>query len=555
MARKNKAEKYVDAVLSGEVPACQSIRKAVERHVADLEHGHKRGLKFDPKEAREAIGFFEFLRHSKGEWAGQVFELEPWQEFILWCLFGWKRADGLRRFRFAYVEVPRKNGKTTLAAGIGLYLFCASGEQGSEVYSCATKRDQARLCHSEATRMVKASPGLSQRIGVFRDNLHVTDTASKYEPLGADADTMDGLNIHGAIVDELHAHKSRKMLDVIDTATGSRREPLIFCITTAGNQGQSVCWEQHDYTQKVLDGVFDDDSHFGFIAHLDKDSDWTDPREWAKANPNYGVSVKADDLARKCEKAKRLPANQNAFLRLHLNVWTQQESRWLSLDDWDACPSKATWNKLRGRSCYMGLDLANTVDVAAAALVFPPEDGGIWQVLVRFWIPETRILEKVQRDRVPYDAWVRDGLVTATEGNVIDYDYIRSDIAELADEFDIMEIGADPWNATQITTQLMGDGHNVVPVRQGYFSLSAPTKFLEGLVISRKIDHGGNPVLRWMASNVAVMQDPAGNIKPAKDRSGEKIDGIAATVIGLARALVHENNKGTVYDSVELLVV
>ncbi|NNF65977.1 MAG: terminase large subunit, partial [Gammaproteobacteria bacterium] len=505
---------------------------------------------------QRAIDFFGFLKHSKGEWAGQVFNLEPWQQFILWCLFGWVREDGTRRYRVAYIELPRKNGKTTLSAGVGLYLFMADNEPGAEVYSAATKRDQARICHSEAVRMVKASSHLAAMIGVFRDNLHIVDTACKFEPLGADADSMDGLNIHASVVDELHAHKTRKMWDVIDTATGSRRQPMIFAITTAGSHGETICWEQHEYTLNVLDGIFEDDSHFGFVAHLDKDADWTDPKEWAKANPNYGISVKVDDLARKCEKAKRVPSYQNSFMRLHLNVWTQQESRWLMMDDWDECPAKSNSNLLRGRECYVGLDLANTIDVAAACLLFPPEEkDGVWRSLLRFWIPEQRILEKVQRDRVPYDAWVRDGWVQATEGNVIDYDFIREDLNQLADEFEFKEIGADPWNATQITTQLAGDGHTVVPVRQGYFSLSSPTKYMEGLVVSHKFDHGGNPVLRWMASNVAVMSDPAGNIKPAKDKSGEKIDGIAATVIALARALVHEGDQDSIYDSTELLVV
>lgn len=343
--------RYMDDVLAGRLPACRWVGLAIERHLLDLERAGSGDLRFDHDAATRAIRFFDFLRHSKGEWAGQVVRLEPWQMFVLWVLFGWKRADGLRRFRTAYLEVARKNGKSTLASGVGLYLLDADGEPGAEIYTAATKRDQARITHSEATRMVKASPFLRRRIRAFKDNLHVESTASKFEPLGRDADSMDGLNIHGAIVDEIHAHRTRDVWDVLETATGARRQSLMFGITTAGFNRQSLCWELHEYTQKVLDRIIDDETFFGVIYTIDEGDDWRDERAWAKANPNLGVSVKIDDLRRKALKAQEMPSALNSFLRLHLNVWTQAEKKWLDPERWRACAGHVDESGLRGRRC------------------------------------------------------------------------------------------------------------------------------------------------------------------------------------------------------------
>ncbi|GAH39281.1 unnamed protein product, partial [marine sediment metagenome] len=319
---KHPAVAYMRGVEDGSIPAGRLVRLAVERHVRDLVEGPKRGLHWDRQAAQHAIDFFGFLKHSKGEWAGQPFLLEPWEQWLLWMIFGWKRADGLRRFRTAYIEVARKNGKTTWGAGLGLYLLVADGEPGAEIYSAATKREQARLSHGEAVRMVRSSRALSRMVGVVKDNLHIRATASKYEPLGADANTMDGLNVHAAIIDELHAHRNRRVVDVLETATGARRQPLICEITTAGSDQTSICYEHHEYARQILEGTIDDDSWFAYIACLDEEDDWLDEEAWKKANPNLGVSVKLDSLRRTAQKAKRLPAAQNAFRRLHLNEWT-----------------------------------------------------------------------------------------------------------------------------------------------------------------------------------------------------------------------------------------
>ena len=370
--RDDPTTAYARSVSEGVIPANRLLRLACERHLGDLARGAGRGLRFDLAAARHAIDFFGFLRHSKGEWAGEPFTLAPWQAFLVGSLFGWKRDDGLRRFRTAYCAVPRKNGKSTTSAGIGLYLLVADGEQGAEVYSAATTRDQARIVFDEAKRMVATSPALRRRVELLINNLHVAASASRFMPLSSDSSTMDGLNVHGAIIDELHAHKTRGVVDVLDTATGARRQPLLFEITTAGYDRHSICFEHHDYSIKVLDGVLQDDSWFAYIAAADEDDDWTDAKVWRKANPNFGISVKEDDLARKAEKAIALPGAQNAFRRLHLNQWTEQAERWIDMAAWDACDAPVDLERLRGRPCFGGLDLSTTTDVTALAWVFPP---------------------------------------------------------------------------------------------------------------------------------------------------------------------------------------
>lgn len=549
-------ESYLKAVTSGKQPAGEFIHQAVKRHKHDLRTGAKRGLIFDETAARHALAFFAVLRHSKGEWAGQPFKLEPWQVFIIASLFGWKRAaDRTRRFRRAYIEVPRKNGKSTLISGIGLYLLVADGEPGAEVYSAATKRDQARIVHSESIRMVKASPLLKKEIGIFRDNLHVLATNSKYEPLGADSDTMDGLNVHGGIIDELHAHKTRGVVDALDTATGSRRQPLIIEITTAGWDRQSVCWEHHDYSRQVLEDSVPDDSWFAFVAGIDKDDDWSDPTVWKKANPNYGISVKPDDLKRKAERARKVLAEQNTFKRLHLDVWTEQADRWLDVDEWDFCNTEIDIARLNGRSCYAGLDLASTTDIAALVLVFPDDEDPVgYDLLPFFWVPEETVAERTRKANVPYETWVNLGLMEATEGNVIDYRAILAKFDELAQIFDIKEVAYDRWGATQLIQDMQAAGLEVISFGQGFVSMSPPTKELLNLVLLRRIRHGGHPVLRWMASNMMVQQDPAGNLKPDKSKSSAKIDGMVAAIMAIDRATRKETTDSK-YESEGLIVL
>ena len=560
------AEAYAFDVAAGRILTSHQVRLACERHLDDLAVGAKRGIYFDQAAGQHVIDFFQFLRHSKGEWAGHSFELQPWQQFILWSIFGWKRQDGARRFRTAHVEIARKNGKSTLAAGIGLYLFFADNEPGAEVYCAATKRDQARIVFSEAIRMRDASPSLAKRIAKFRDNMNVPGTASKFEPLGADRDTMDGLNIHAALVDELHAHKTADVWDVLNTATAARRQPLMFAITTAGFNRQSVCWRQHEYCEKVLEGIQHDDTLFAYIAALDPKDDWENEATWIKANPNLGVSVKADDLRRKAKRAKADPSALNSFLRLHLNQWTQTDTRWMPLDKWNACsgfpgadPKRIREQlepELAGRRCFAGLDLSSKVDLTALVLLFPPiEADPRWIVLPTLWMPEDNVQKRVKQDRVPYDVWIREGFIDQTEGNVIDYDRIKAHIVRARDRFQIEELAFDPWNATQLATQLQAEGLTMVEFRQGFGSLSGPTKELMALVLGQKLAHLGNPVLRWMASNIVVKSDEAGNLKPNKEKSAEKIDGIVALIMALGRALAAPADEGSVYDSQGILTI
>ena len=521
-----------------------------ERQTQDLRTGRERDLVWDPDAADRIADFFKnFLRHSKGEWAGQPFELAPWQENdILRPLFGWKRKDGLRRFRTAYIEVARKNGKSTMAAGVGLYLFMADKEPGAEVYSAATKRDQARIVHGEAKSMVRKSPDLRRFAAVYQSNISHLESGSKYEPLGADADTLDGLNVHGAIVDEVHAHKTSDLWNILETATGSRRQPMMFAITTAGFDQTSICWELHEHAENILKGLIQDDQFFAYIASIDEDDDWKDPEVWGKANPNLGVSVKLESLEKDCRRAKRSPAFQNTFLRLKLNRWTEQSTRWMDKQAWRDAAGQVEEGSLEGRECYGGLDLSSVSDLTAFALDFPFEDKH--KAIFRFWLPKDDLKERIDRDKVPYDAWERDGFLTLTDGPVVDYKAIRQEIKSLGERYDIKEIAFDRWNAIQIATQLGDDdGFEMVKFGQGYVSMSWPTKELLTLVLSKRIEHGGHPVMNWMIANTVVTEDPAGNLKPDKKKSRKKIDGVYALLMAIARAGVKGVGKKSIYET------
>ncbi len=497
---------------------------------------------FDERAAELATLFIErLLVHIEGPLAGQPFLLEPWQRQIVRDLFGWKRtSDGARRYRFVYIEVPRGNGKSTFAAALALYLLVADGEFSAKVYSAAADKAQAAIVFETAEKMAAASAWLGPRVRAFRNRtMEYAKGGGRYIVLSADAFTKHGLNPHGIIFDELHAQPNRELYDVLKTAMGKRRQPMMIMITTAGYDRNSICWEQHEYARQVAAGIVDDPTFYPAIWCAEDGDDWTSPAVWRKANPNYGVSVREEFLRQECVTALASPAYQNTFRRLYLNQWTQQESRFLDMGAWDACGGAALPD-LRGRVCFGGLDLATTTDIAALVLVFPPVvEGEPFWWLPRFWIPGDAMIERVRRDRVQYDAWVRDGLVTATEGNVIDYGVIQRDIEALGLLYDIREVAFDRWGATQISQNLTAAGFEMVQMGQGFASMSAPTKELVRLVLSRGLGHGGHPVLRWMADNLAVVQDPAGNIKPSKAKSTQKIDGVVAGIMAQSRATVH----------------
>ena len=397
--------------------------------------------------------------------------------------------------------------------------------------------------------MVLAEPELLARGRVFLNNIVVEATGSELKVVSAEAYTKHGVNAHGVIIDELHAQPNRELVDVLTTSTGARRQPLIIYITTADFDRESICNEKYDYACKVRDGIIADPAFLPVIYEAQRDDDWTSPAVWARANPNLGVSVSREYLERECRRAQETPTYENTFKRLHLNLRTQQDVRWLSIEAWDACGDEPVdESALDGQACFAGLDLSTTTDVSALALVFPDSDGTV-AVVSRFWIPGDNAEKRERRDRVPYQTWCRQGLIDMTPGNVIDYDRIRSAINELGQRFDIREIAIDPWNSTQLALQLQGDGFEVVTFGQGFRDMTAPTKELEKLVISGKLHHGGHPVLRWMASNVAVETDAAGNLKPSKKKSTERIDGVVATIMALGRSMKQEQEYVSVYEN------
>lgn len=577
------ARRYIGEAARGRLNVCKWIRLACQRHLADLKAGKARGIHFDEEAAGYALRFYPLLKHSKGEWAGRPLDLEPWQQAGDWILYGWRRADGTRRFRTAFETVARKNGKTTRAAGKGLFALLADNEPGAEVYAAATKRDQAKICWSEAYRMVGSSPFLAKRIQRYKTALVIEAAAAKFEPLGSDADNLDGLNVYFANVDEYHAHKSSDVYDKLDTARGARRSSLLYVITTAGSNRESPCGELQDYCEKVLDGVLQDDSLFAWIFTLDEGDDWRDEAAWPKANPNLGVSVKVDYLRDQLAKAMANPRAQNAFKRYHGNVWTNQVTLWLSMDHWRANRRPIGWEAMEGAECFGGLDLSSKLDLSAYALLFPFEIGGKdrpvielppgaegdppalkpllsgYRALARFFLPEGVLEKRVQEDRVPYDTWRDQGWLIATPGEVVDPRVIRAYMLADSRRFNVRRWSYDPWNAATLVSQLIEDGQQLgapenwmVEVPQSYAQLSEPSKELEALVVSGNLHHDGNPILAWCASNAWVKMDNKGNIMPAKPsvREGarapqrKRIDGIAAIVDALNGALNSEPDPG-----------
>lgn len=496
--------------------------------------------------AAHVLAFFpKFCRHLEGDLGGQPIHLADWQAFWLAVELGWYRPDGSRRFRTWYEEVARKNGKSTKLAGLGLYLFSSDREPGAQVYTAATKLEQAKITHAAAEMMVAKSPSLRQLIRNHKNKLFIPGTANKFLPLGADANTQDGLNPHGAIIDELHAHPTRALWDVIDSGRGARKRSLMHAITTAGfNQEGSICLEQRNYLIQILEGQIEDDSYGGVIYTLDDGDDWFDEENWPKANPNLGVSISLDEMRTQAAKARAVPAALNNFLTKRLNVWTQVSESWLSLDDWDKGGESIDEAALLGRKCYGGLDLASKTDIAAWILLFPPSrPDEKWVCLCRFFIPEDNMLVRDRKDRVSYTAWARAGFITPTGGTRIDQEAIRQQILEDAGKFDLQEIGFDEWNAGKIATELMEDGIEMIALSQNFQNLSDPSKELEAMILSQSLQHGGQPVLRWMAGNVVVLRDTNDNYRPNKKKSRDRIDGIVALIMALNRAMYSAPEK------------
>lgn len=557
---KERVDRYMDGVLLGTIPACRFTKLAVERHLRDLESGHERGLHHDPEAVQVVVDFFCLLRHSKGKWANKQFELEDWEVFILWVLFGWMKADNTRRFRTAYIEVPRKNGKSTFIAGIGLFLQFADGEWGAEVYSAATRMEQAQIIHREAVRMVKKSPSLNKRARTPVGNIAFDATESVFKPLGKNAKRLDGLNVHAGLIDELHAHPDGSVWDILDSAVGSREQPMILAITTAGFNTESFCYDQRNRTSQILQQVIEDDTWFGVIYTIDRredwpdledEDDWRDEQSWAKANPNLDVTVFRCDMRRMCHKAKTTPSAENNFLTKKLNVWTTQQVKWVSLAEWKKNSGQISEAQLLGKTCFSAGDMSTNTDITSLTHVFPWDDNRL-ATLHRFWIPEANIKERSRGDEVLYEKWVKEGLIKATPGNVIDYETIIADMLADFERFNVGRFAFDRWGFEAIRQRLIAEGIKedvMVSHGQGFASMSMPMKKTEELYLAHRYIGITNPVMLWMASNTQADVDPAENYKPNKAKSRKRIDGIVTTIMATGLVFTVEPKKPSVYES------
>lgn len=513
---------------------------------------------YDKSAADYAVAFIENLCHTKGTWAGKPFELIDWQEQIIRDLFGTLKPNGYRQFNTAYIEIPKKQGKSELAAAVALLLTCGDGEERAEVYGCAADRQQATIVFDVAADMVRMCPALSKRVKILasQKRLIYTPTNSFYQVLSAEAYSKHGFNIHGVVFDELHTQPNRKLFDVMTKGSGdARMQPLYFLITTAGTDTHSICYETHQKAKDIIEGRKIDPTFYPVIYGADESDDWTDPKVWKKANPSLDITVGIDKVKAACESAKQNPGEENAFRQLRLNQWVKQAVRWMPMEKWDKCAFAVDEDELEGRVCYGGLDLSSTTDITAFVLVFPPlDEEDKYVILPYFWIPEDNLTLRVNRDHVPYDVWERQGYLQTTEGNVVHYGFIEQFIERLGERFNIREIAFDRWGAVQMVQNLEGMGFTVVPFGQGFKDMSPPTKELMKLVLEQKIAHGGHPVLRWNMDNIYIRTDPAGNIKADKEKSTEKIDGAVATIMALDRAIRCGNDHGaSVYDERGLL--
>lgn len=515
---------------------------------------------YDKAAADHAVSFIQALKHTKGIWSGKPFDLIDWQEQIVRDVFGVLKPNGYRQFNTAYVEIPKKNGKSELAAAIALLLTCGDWEERAEVYGCAADRQQASIVFEVAADMVRMCPALSKRVKILASSKRIIyrPTNSFYQVLSAEAYSKHGFNVHGVVFDELHTQPDRRLFDVMTKGSGdARAQPLYFLITTAGTDTQSICYEIHQKAEDILEGRKSDPTFYPVIYGAKEEDDWTDPKVWKRANPSLGTTIKIDRVEAACESAKQNPAEENSFRQLRLNQWVKQSIRWMPMAKWDACAFPVDAESLRGRICYGGLDLSSTTDLTAFVLVFPPEDEeDKYSVLPYFWMPSENMDLRVRRDHVQYDLWEKEGHLMTTEGNVVHYGFIEKFIEELNERYNIQEIAFDRWGAIQMVQNLEGMGFTVVPFGQGFKDMSPPTKELMKLTLEEKLAHGGNPVLRWMMDNIFVRTDPAGNIKPDKEKSTERIDGAVATIMALDRSLRNEGQRAnSIYDDRGLLIL
>ena len=569
-------ESYARAVGAGEVVAGRLVRLMAERHLRDLATGADRGLVYDREAAERSFRFFEsVLCFYEGEDAGKPFRLQPFQKFIVGSLRGWRLADGTRRFRKAYIEMGKGNGKTPLAAGIGIEDLVVGSVKnpGSQIYSAAMTADAARLMYTDSRRMVEASPMLRSRLRANHEAISNHATASYFKPVSGEANNLHGKRVRTALIDEIHAHPTNEVVDFMQKGTKGPGNRLILEITNSGHDRSTICWEHHQYSVRVLEQAIEDDGWFAFVCNLDvcaehvrqgKDQpqdgcetgcdQWDDPATWAKANPNLGVSVTVQYLAEQVREAKGIPSQQNATKRLNFCIWTESVSRWLDMEVWRAAPDRPALEDLEGRECFLALDLSSVSDLSAVALLFPDGEGG-YDLHVRYWLPEAAVAKRRMRGDIPIDQWVQAGLITVCEGEIIDYDAIEAFIVEANGRFAVRECAFDGWQAAQAATHLGAAGVEMVKLAQGFGTYTEPMKEFERLLKMGKLRHGGDPVLTWMASNVSVEQGANLTRRPSRAKSVDKIDGIVASLMAMARAIVGGGDGPSVYEERGLLVL
>jgi phage terminase large subunit-like protein len=584
----NIALRYAEEVVCGDILACKWVKLVCERHLRDLKDAGQRGLVFNPDRAQHVVDFFFTCRHVKGELAGQRIQLEPWQVFELATVFGWEREDGFRRFTSVYEEEARKNAKSTKLGGVGLYLAGADGEPGAEVYSAGTTFTQAGIIFNIAKQMRAKSPALKREFEVWAKALVHAGSGSRFEPIHSKADSQEGHDVHGALVDEFHVHKTDALYQVLRQGKGSRRQPLIWAITTAGSNQAGPCYEMRDYTLKVLSGVLQDDSHTGFIFTIDEGDDWRNPACWIKANPNLGISVNLKEMAAELRLAMASPRVAAHFKTKRLNVWVGAMGAYFDLEEWDACARKELQlSNFAGQECLVGLDLAAERDLVAAAILFRRQLGTTheeeveatgteesepqhitvadyeYSLFVRFYLPEHAITDPNNVNRDAYRQWAEQGWITLTPGTGTDFSAVERDILQLRDQVNLLELGFDEWQAHQLSMKLIDEGIMAVKVPKTVKQFSAAMKELNKMLAhssapesaGSRLVHDGNPVMRWMIGNVVAKKDANDNVFPRKEFPHNKIDGPVATLMALGRAMVMNGTPTGMQDDYSLASV
>ena len=565
-------QNYIDDVINKNIIICESVRLAVERHISDLKKVSEDNYLyyFDSTEAERPIIFIQNLSHTKGKWASDrlPIKLEPWQQFIIASVFGWrKKSDTLRRFRKCYVQVARKNGKTTMLSGIGNYsFFCDSPrEAGVEVYYIATKKEQAKIAWEESERQIRKSKALNKLATTYKQNTRIvkkSDTASKCLVLGKDSKSEDGLNPHFIGVDEYHAHPNNELLNVLESGTGARTQPLTFIITTAGFNKNAVCYEEYQYLKNILKGTIENDEYFAMIFEPDETDDWKSDEAIYKSNPNINISVNLDYIKARVKEASDKPHLQTDVKTKNLNVWTQSSSVWISKEVWDSGNNKIDVPSLAGQKCYIGLDLATTRDIAAYSLCFTYDidDNNNFILQQRFFMPAENIRERSREEKVPYELWAEQGYITLCPGDTINFDMIENSILDDSKLYEVVDISYDPWKAIEIVTHLTDEGFQMTGIRQSFSvgGLSEGTGLFEKAIYENKIIHGDNPVLNWMLSCTEVRTDGRDNylpMKPDRRKNSKRIDGVVSSIMALHSCVRNSSDSGSVYDNEGVLVL